>query len=97
MQHIPEGDSTPRKGPDRRLDPTALAASASTVAAAVMLLLGLFGRIGVYTGAVEMMERWHLFFRPTLLGTITGMVEAVVVTFPLAWLFAWLYNAYARR
>lgn len=97
MQQTPDADSTPRGGPGRRLDPAALAAAASTVAATVMLVLGLFGRIGVYTGAVEMMEAWHLFFRPTLAGTIAGMVEAAVVTFPLVWLFAWLYNAYTRR
>jgi len=97
MQQPTEQHPTPRDGPNRRLDPTALAASASTVAAGVMLLLGLFGRIGVYTGAVEMMERWHLFFRPTLVGTIAGMVEAAVVTFPLALLLARWYNVLARR
>ncbi|MEQ9569365.1 MAG: hypothetical protein RLN75_04180 [Longimicrobiales bacterium] len=97
MTEASEMDSNTRSGPDRRLDPMALAASASTVAAAVMLVLGLFGRIGVYTGAVGMRERWHLFFRPTLLGTIAGMVEAAVVTFPVAWLVAWLYNVFTRR
>lgn len=36
MTEASEMDSNTRSGPDRRLDPMALAASASTVAAAVM-------------------------------------------------------------
>lgn len=79
------------------LDATALSAAAAILAAAVMLLLGVFGRFGIYLGAVEMMERWHLFFRPTVGGTLAGMVEAAVVSFVLAWLFGWLYNRLARR
>lgn len=37
--------------------------------------LGVFGRVGIYLGAVEMMEQWHLFFRPTFGGTLAGMVR----------------------
>lgn len=80
-----------------QLDPTALAAAAAILSAAVMLLLGIFGRVGIYVGALEMMEQWHLFFRPTVGGTLAGMVEAAVVSFVLAWLFGWLYNRLARR
>lgn len=78
------------------LDALALAEAAAVVSAVVMLLLGAFGAIGVYEGAVEMMEQWHLFFEPTVVGTVAGMVEAAVISFVLAYGFAWLYNAFAR-
>lgn len=78
------------------LDALALAGAAALVSAAVMLLLGAFGAVGVYEGAVEMMQQWHLFFEPTVVGTAAGMVEAAVVTFVLVYALAWLYNEFAR-
>ncbi|WP_245634229.1 hypothetical protein [Halalkalicoccus paucihalophilus] len=78
------------------LDALALAGAAAVVSAVVMLLLGMFGAIGVYEGAVAMMEQWHLFFEPTVVGTVAGMVEAAVISFVLVYAFAWLYNVFAR-
>ena len=78
------------------LDAMAFAGTAALVSAAVMLVLGVFGAIGVYEGAVEMMEQWHLFFEPTAVGTLAGMVEAAVVAFVVSYPFAWIYNAFAR-
>lgn len=77
------------------LDSLALAGAAAVVSAVAMLLLGVFGAIGVYEGAVEMMQQWHLFFEPTVVGTVAGMVEAAVISFVLMYAFAWLYNAFA--
>ncbi|WP_265112055.1 hypothetical protein [Halosolutus halophilus] len=79
-----------------RLDALALAGAAAVLSAVVMLLLGVFGATGVYEGAVEAMEQWHLFFEPTVVGTVAGMVEAAVISFVLVYAFAWLYNAFAR-
>ncbi|WP_231554289.1 hypothetical protein [Halobellus rufus] len=76
------------------LDPLPFAVAAATVAAVIMLLLGLFGAIGVYEGGVEMMEQWHLFFTPTPAGTIAGILEAVVITGVFTYLFAELYNRF---
>ncbi|MFC7130508.1 hypothetical protein [Haloferax chudinovii] len=78
------------------LDALALAGAAAVVSAVVMLLLGVFGAIGVYEGAVAMMEQWHLFFEPTVVGTVAGMVEAAVISFVLVYAVAWLYNLFAR-
>ncbi|MWG33768.1 hypothetical protein GQS65_04540 [Halomarina oriensis] len=61
-----------------------------------MLLLGIFGTIGIYEGAVRMMEQWHLFFEPTILGTAGGMVEAAVISFVLTYALIGLYNLFAR-
>jgi len=79
----------------RRRNSLALAGTAAVVSAVAMLLLGVFGTIGVYEGAVEAMEQWHLFFEPTIVGTVAGMVEAAVISFVLMYAFAWLYNAFA--
>lgn len=89
------GTATPRAGGP--LDATALASAAAAVSALAMLLLGVFGAVGVYEGAVEMMEGWHLFFRPTVTGTAAGMIEAAVVGYVLAYVFARLYNAFLVR
>ncbi len=75
-----------------KLRPLALAGSAAIVAAIVMLLLGILGNLGVYKGAVEMMEQWHLFFSLSIGGIIAGMLEAAVITFIFIYLFGFLYN-----
>lgn len=80
----------------KQLDALALGGAAAVVSAVVMLLLGLFGALGVYEDAVEMMQQWHLFFEPTLVGTLAGMGEAIVVTYVFVYAFALLYNAFAR-
>lgn len=88
-----EMDSTGRV---MHLNALALAGAAAVVSAVAMLLLGVFGAVGVYEGAVTMMEQWHLFFEPTVVGTVAGMVEAAVITFVLVYPVAWLYNVFAR-
>ncbi len=70
----------------------ALAGSAAIVAAVAMLLLGILGNIGVYTGAVEMMQQWHVFFSLSIGGIIAGMFEAAIITFVFIYLFGFLYN-----
>lgn len=77
------------------IDPLAFAGAGAVVAAGVMLVLGVFGTLGVYTGAVTAMARWHQFFEPTVVGTAAGMVEAAVGTFVVAYAFAWGYNTLA--
>ncbi len=70
----------------------ALAGSAAIVAAVVMLLLGILGNIGVYSGVVEMMQQWHMFFSLSIGGIIAGMFEAAIITFVFIYLFGFLYN-----
>lgn len=79
-----------------QLDPLAFAGAAAVVSSVIMFLLGVFGTVGVYEGAVEMMQQWHMFFEPTVLGTVAGMIEAAVISFVFVYLFAWLYNVFAR-
>jgi len=76
------------------LDALALGGAAAVVSAVGMLLLGVFGAIGVYESAVEAMGQWHLFFAPTVLGTVAGMAEAAVIGFVFTYAFARVYNAF---
>jgi len=64
------------------------------LAAGGMLLLGVLGNLGLYTGAVTIMEQWHLFFSLSVTGIIAGMIEAAVLTFVVLYAFVWLYNKF---
>jgi len=77
-----------------KLNSFAFGASAVTVAALSMLILGILGNIGVYKGAVEMMTQWHMFFSLTPFGILTGMIEAAVISFLFFYIFAWIYNKF---
>ncbi|NPE29972.1 hypothetical protein HNV12_18865 [Methanococcoides sp. SA1] len=57
-----------------------------------MLLVGIFGRLGVYMGAFEMMRQWHMFFSPSLGGIVAGMAEAAIIAFVFGYSLAVLYN-----
>lgn len=72
----------------------ALGFAAAIVAAVIMLLLGILGNLGIYTGAVEMMRQWHMFFSLSIVGIIAGMIEAAVISFVFVYIFGWLYNKF---
>ena len=75
-----------------KLNSLALGFSAAIVAGISMLILGIFGNIGVYQGAVEMMRQWHMFFSLTPFGILTGIIEAGVVSFGSIYIFGFIYN-----
>ena len=76
------------------LNPLALGGAAAILAAIIMLLLGISGNIGIYTGAADMMQQWHMFFSLSIGGIIAGMVEAAVITFVFTYLFGLIYNKF---
>lgn len=78
-----------------KLNSLALGYAAAIISAVLMLLLGVLGNLGVYTGAVEMMQTAHMFFNLSVVGVITGMIEAAVISFVFACLFGWTYNKFA--
>ena len=79
---------------DRKLNAVALGWTAAVLAALSMLILGILGNFGLYTGAVEMMQKWHLFFDLSIGGIIAGIIEAAVISFITGYLFGWLYNMF---
>lgn len=75
----------------------ALATSGAIIAAASMLLLGIGANIGFYAGAAEMMRQWHMFFSFSFVGIITGMIEAVIISYIFLYAGAWVYNKMLER
>jgi hypothetical protein len=75
-----------------RLNAIAFGMAAAVIAALIMMIIGILSRFGIYTEAAAMMSEWHLFFSPTPIGVLAGMVEAAVSTFVFTYLFAALYN-----
>jgi hypothetical protein len=60
---------------DNRLNALALGYAGAIISGIGMLLLGILGNLGIYTGAVGMMQQWHIFFSLSPLGIITGIIE----------------------
>jgi hypothetical protein len=75
-----------------KLNALALGYATAIISALCMLLLGILGNIGVYTGAAGMMMQWHMFFSLSIVGIITGMIEAAIIGFVFGYAFGWLYN-----
>jgi hypothetical protein len=81
----------------KTLNALALGYAGATITALCMLLLGILGNLGLYTGAVAMMEEWHMFFSLSIMGIIGGMVEAAIISFVVLYMFALLYNLFAMK
>ena len=77
-----------------KLDELALGIASAVLSSIIMLLLGVFGNLGIYTGAVEMMQQWHMFFSLSIVGIIAGMIEAAIIGFVFAYAFGWIYNKF---
>jgi hypothetical protein len=78
----------------QNLNETALGYSSALLGALSMLALGIFGNLGIYTGAVNTMQNMHVFFSLSIGGIITGMIEAAVWSFIAGWLIAYFYNKF---
>lgn len=76
----------------KELNPIVFGYSGAIVSAIGMFLLSIAGNIGIYTGAVEMMKQWHMFFSLSIGGTIAGMVEAAIFGFVFVYLLIYFYN-----
>jgi hypothetical protein len=81
-----------KKMDEKRLAPVAFGYSAALISAIFMLLLGISGKMGIYTGAVEQMMKWHMFFSLSTGGIIAGMAEAALISFVFVFAFALIYN-----
>ena len=81
---------------ENKLNAKAFGYSLAIISALCMLLLGIAGNIGVYTGAVEMMQEAHLFFSLDILGIITGMIEGAIWGFIAGWFIVVFYNKFVN-
>ena len=79
----------------QKLNELALGYSLAIISALGMLLMGIAGNLGWYSGAVESMMRWHIFFNLSIGGIIAGMIEAAVWSFVIGYAIIWIYNKFA--
>jgi len=79
----------------QKINSLALGYALAIVSAIVMLVLGIFGNLGIYMGAVNSMMQMHEFFSLSVLGIIGGIIEAAIVSFILGLLIGYLYNKLA--
>jgi len=61
-------------------------------AALFMLVLSILANLGIYQKAAEQMSNWHMFYNTGVAGTITGMIEAAIISFILLYVFGAIYN-----
>lgn len=78
-----------------KLNSMALGYAGALVSSVTMLLLGVFGSMGIYSGASGMMQEMHMFYSPSFGGIAGGMIEAAVIGFIFAYAFGWIYNKFA--
>jgi len=81
----------------KTLNPLALGYAGAIVSVILMLILGILGNLGIYTGAVNQMIEWHLFFSLSVVGIIGGMIEAGIISFVILYPFAIIYNIFANK
>jgi len=73
-----------------------LSLAGALFSALFMFSLSILNAFGLYTSATKSMEALHLFYRPDVLGTLTGMLEAAVITYVSIFIFVSIYNALDR-
>ena len=78
----------------QKINAKALGYSLAILSGLCMLLLGIFGNLGLYLAGVEAMQKWHLFFSLSLIGIIAGIIEALIFGFIIGWLIAYFYNKF---
>jgi len=75
-----------------KIDVPAASYAAAGFSALLMILITLLNKVGLYAAMAERMEVWHMFYTPTLIGTITGMIEAAIISFVAVYIFSLMYN-----
>tara|TARA_B100000745_G_scaffold300564_1_gene255335 strand:+ start:17860 stop:18099 length:240 start_codon:yes stop_codon:yes gene_type:complete len=77
-----------------KLNAMALGYAGAILSAAIMLLLGVLGGMGIYAGAMQAMQGVHMFFSPSAGGILAGMIEAAIIGFVFSYAFGWVYNKF---
>jgi len=76
----------------KKFDALAFGYAGAIISIVCMFLLGILGNIGLYTGSVQMMSQWHMFFSLSVTGIMVGMIEAGIISFIAFYAFAIIYN-----
>lgn len=77
---------------NQKLNALVFGYATAITAALGMIALGIVGRMGFYMGAVEMMQKWHMFFSLSITGIIAGAIEGAIISFIAAYVVVAIYN-----
>lgn len=80
-----------------KLNTNRVSLAGAITAAFFMLVLSLLNAVGLYQGATQQMRAWHMWYTPNAAGTITGMIEAAVITYVVLFVFAYIYNSLEKK
>ena len=78
----------------KKLNCLALGYTSAILCATIMLLFGIIGNMGIYMGAVQMMQQWHMSFSLSVAGIVAGMVEGALIGFVFGYFFGCIYNKF---
>tara|TARA_Y100000310_G_C20621482_1_gene783556 strand:+ start:1096 stop:1341 length:246 start_codon:yes stop_codon:yes gene_type:complete len=78
-----------------KFDCLALGYSVSLFSALVMLLMGIFGNLGLYLNGVEAMAQWHVFFSLSIVGILSGILEGAIIGFVIGYSIGLFYNKFS--
>jgi len=80
-----------------KLNALALGYAGAVVAALCTLLLSVSAYFGIYPGSAAQMQKWHMYYSPSIVGTAVGMAEAAVISFGFLYFFAVVYNYFLKK
>ena len=80
-----------------KFDAVTLGYAGGIIAALCMLVLSILASIGIYGQMALQMAKWHMFYSVSILGTITGMIEAAIIGFVVLYVFGTIYNALVKK
>lgn len=79
------------------LNVLAFGAAWAVVIALAMLVFGLWAMTGHAEAAEAWMESVHVFYAPTGVGVVAGVLETAAFGFVMGAPIAWAYNRFATR
>lgn len=80
-----------------KLDAHKLALASALTSALFMVLLSLGSGMGLYSNMASQMQSWHMWYMPTFGGTLTGLIEAAILTYIFVWIAASIYNRLVEK
>ena len=80
-----------------KLDAHKLASASALTSALFMVLLSLGSGLGMYRTMATQMQSYHMWYTPTFGGTLTGLIEAAILTYIFVWIAASIYNAMVEK
>ena len=80
-----------------KLDAHKLALASALTSALFMVLLSLGSGMGLYQSMATQMQSYHMWYAPSFGGTLTGLIEAAVITYIFVWIAVSIYNKMAEK